>query len=639
MVNAFRIALFLLLAAPATAYAADASITSRDVPLRSTRSPAALNVPQRFDMVGLHWRGSGSVDFRTRSDGGRWSAWRPAAPEDDRPDAGVGEISRPGWRLGNPWWARGSNRLEVRTTGRVTRVRAWFVRSSAARIPLRRVSVAGSPEIITRRAWNANEKSVRSAPRYAPVLRLGIVHHTAGSNSYRPEDSAAIVRGIELYHVKANGWDDIGYNFLVDRYGQVFEGRAGGMQRNVIGAHAQGFNTGSTGVALLGTYSGARPTREAERALATLLAWRLDVAHLDPASSGMISSGGNPRFMPGAGVYLRTISGHRDADSTACPGDSLYSRLGALIEVAATTGLPKLYEPVVRGTIGKVLRFSARLSSPLAWTVTVRGPDGSRVVRKTGTGDRIAWSWNSAGLPAGRYEWTMEGGPAVRPARGVIGSALPKPKSKPAVPRPPLLSGLTASPDVVSPDGDGYADETTVQYTLSERSLVTVTIQDEADLPVAALLASVRQSAGTKSLRWLLDTAPDGRYQLSVMARSDSGRSSRLTTDLVVMRSLRALRAEPSTFSPDGDGLGDTITFSFVVAKAGEVAVEVREQGFPLGLVFSGWLEPGPYAVDWNGRLGDAVIAPGSYEVWVTLSDDIGIVSQTAPFAVLRRQG
>ena len=122
------------------------------------------------------------------------------------------------------------------------------------------MAFTGSPRIVPRSGWKADEKIVRAAPRYAPVLRFAVVHHTAGSSSYRPEESAAIVRGIELYHVKANGWNDIGYNFLVDRYGQVFEGRGGGMQRNVIGAHAAGFNSGSVGIAVLGTYSGKAPT-------------------------------------------------------------------------------------------------------------------------------------------------------------------------------------------------------------------------------------------------------------------------------------------------------------------------------------------------------------------------------------------
>ena len=90
------------------------------------------------------------------------------------------------------------------------------------------------------------------------------------------------MRGIEVYHVKGNGWNDIGYNFLVDKYGQVFEGRYGGVDKNVIGAHAEGFNTGSVGVAVLGTYGSAAPPAAARTALANLLAWRLDVAHVDP---------------------------------------------------------------------------------------------------------------------------------------------------------------------------------------------------------------------------------------------------------------------------------------------------------------------------------------------------------------------
>ena len=77
------------------------------------------------------------------------------------------------------------------------------------------------------------------------------------------------MRGIEVYHVKGNGWNDIGYNFLVDRYGQVFEGRYGGIDRNVVGAHAEGFNTGSAGVALIGNYQSATPTAAQRRARAS----------------------------------------------------------------------------------------------------------------------------------------------------------------------------------------------------------------------------------------------------------------------------------------------------------------------------------------------------------------------------------
>src|SRR5439155_19508387 len=113
-------------------------------------------------------------------------------------------------------------------------------------------ATAGSPAIVSRSSWLADEKIVRAKPLYAPVLKLAIVHHTASANDYTPAQAAAIVRGIEAYHVNGNGWNDIGYNFLVDRYGTVYEGRAGGIEKNVIGAHALGFNTGTVGISLIG---------------------------------------------------------------------------------------------------------------------------------------------------------------------------------------------------------------------------------------------------------------------------------------------------------------------------------------------------------------------------------------------------
>src|ERR671929_27685 len=131
------------------------------------------------------------------------------------------------WRLGSPYWTGPANGIRYRLRGDVRRLRAYFVRSAAIAVPPRRLSIAGSPLIVPRLGWSANERIRRAPPRYAPSLRLAIVHHTAGSNPYSPSQSAAIVRAIEIYHVLGNGWDDIGYNFLVDKYGQVFEGRYG----------------------------------------------------------------------------------------------------------------------------------------------------------------------------------------------------------------------------------------------------------------------------------------------------------------------------------------------------------------------------------------------------------------------------
>jgi hypothetical protein len=193
------VAVVAFLAAPAVAHG-EVSLTMREVPLHGERTLAAAQ-PQRFNMVGLHWRGAGSVEFRTRSTGGRWSAWQPAAPEaDDLPD----NPAR-GWRLGNPYWVGASDRIAYRLHGDVTRLRAYFIDSSDERIPLRRFSMTGSPPLISRTAWGANEAIRRAAPSYARSVQFAVVHHTAGSNSYTAAQSAAIVRGIEVYHVQGNG--------------------------------------------------------------------------------------------------------------------------------------------------------------------------------------------------------------------------------------------------------------------------------------------------------------------------------------------------------------------------------------------------------------------------------------------------
>ena len=227
---------------------------------------------------------------------------------------------------------------------------------------------------------------MRARPYYASAVRFAVVHHTAGTNSYSASESAAIVRGIERYHVLANGWNDIGYNFLVDKYGQVFEGRGGGITKNVVGAHAEGFNTGSTGVAVIGNYESQAISPAARTALVKLLAWRLDVAHVNPLGKLTWTSGGNPRYPAGTKVRLRAVSGHRDTGPTSCPGGSLYAQLPGIASGVAATGLPKLYNPVVNGSLGGQVRFTATLTEALPWTVTIR--DGDDAVVATGTWDR-----------------------------------------------------------------------------------------------------------------------------------------------------------------------------------------------------------------------------------------------------------
>jgi hypothetical protein len=503
------------LAAPGIARAAGASLTARDVPLRADRALASSSAPRQFDLVGLHWQGSGTVLFRTRSLAGRWSAWYAAAPEaEDLPNEGSPESARAGrWRLGSPYWTGPSNAIRYRLRGEVRRLRAYFVRSSSARrMPLRALSTAGSPAIVPRLGWNANERIRRAKPRYATALRFALVHHTAGSNSYSRTQSAAIVRAIEVYHVLGNGWDDIGYNFLVDKYGQIFEGRYGGETRPVIGAHAEGFNTGSVGVALIGSYNARAPSAAAQQALENLLAWRLDVAHVDPRSSLTWISGGNPRFPRGTPVFLRAMSGHRDTGFTLCPGTALYRRLPAIAQAVAATGLPKLYAPAVKGAIPGLVRFTGRLSAMLPWTVTVTNAVGQAVATGSGVGTSIAWTWDASTAPKGRYFWMIGAGPGVRPATGTVG----------AKPPPFTLTALAATPDVVTPNGDGVDDTSTISYSLSAPASATATLVDSIGATVATLFDGF-VGAGPQSFVFDSAAVPDGTYEVVVTAASAEG--------------------------------------------------------------------------------------------------------------------
>jgi N-acetylmuramoyl-L-alanine amidase len=627
-VKLLRVALLLFLGAPGAAWAAAATIVSQDLPVGVVRMPAAAVAPSRFDLVGFHWQGSGHVLFRTRSQAGSWSGWHRADPEaEDLPDpASVEARGRPGWHLGNPYWVGPSDRVAYRFVGAVRRLRAWYVWSPVAQSSVRRVSMAGSPQIVPRVEWGANEAIRRAPPRYAKGVYFAIVHHTAGTNAYGPGASAAIVRGIELYHVRGNHWNDIGYNFLVDRYGQVFEGRAGGIDRNVVGAQAEGFNTGSVGIAVIGNYNTGTVPIAAQRALAKLLAWRLDVAHVDPLTTLSWISGGNPKYKLGTSVRLRAISGHRDTGFTSCPGTRLYARLPSLAQQVAAIGLPKLYAPTVKGSLGGPIQFGARLSQVGNWTVTVRDKSGGAVVaRAGGRGINVAWTWDSTGRRGGSYTWTIEAGAATRPAQGTIGPA-PRPVPPPVT----LLGGLQVDPPVISPDGDGVADVLTISYTLSARAAVTATVTDVTGAVVATLFSDQLQGARTQSFPYAAPGLGDGLYALTISATAEDGRSGRAQASFAIDRTLSGLSLTTSTLTPNGDGVDDSVGIGFTLAADAEVTVQAERDGLPVGSVFVGPLPAGPQQLTWDG----GGLPDGSYVVAVVVNGPFGQTRHEAALTI-----
>ena len=630
-----RLAAVVFFLAPAGAWAAGgATIVARDLPVGRARTTAGAAAPAVFDLVGFHWQGAGRVLFRTRSLTGRWGSWRPVAPEaEDLPDPGSPEARlRRGWRLGSPYWVGPSDRVAYQVVGDVRRLRAWYVRSPVGPVPARTVAMAGSPAIFSRPAWGADEEITRGAPRYATSVSFAVVHHTAGSNAYTRAQSAAIVRGIELYHVRGNGWNDIGYNFLVDKYGQVFEGRAGGVDRNVIGAHAQGFNTGSTGVAVIGNYSAARISPAATRALVALLAWRLDVAHVDPLGTLAWRSGGNPRYPLGTLVSLRAISGHRDTGFTSCPGNALYAKLGEVSRAVAATGLPKLYAPVVAGGLGGPVRFTARLSAAAPWTVSVRNGSGTVVARGSGAGTAVSWTWNATAAAAGPYAWTIEAGVRTRPASGTIGKAAPPAPS----PSSPILTGLAVTPPVLSPDGDGLADTLAISYTLLTRASVTATVMDGSGTVVATLFSNQAQAARKQSFSYGAEGLLDGRYTLSVVAAGQDGRNGRLAATFAVDRTVSALALTTAALSPDGNGLDDSIGVSFTLTVTATVTLQIEQAGSIVVSVFSGSLPVGPSQLVWDGTGPTGPVPAGAYEAVVIADGLFGQTRHAASFTISR---
>ncbi|MFJ8825802.1 peptidoglycan recognition protein [Streptomyces sp. NPDC102467] len=188
--------------------------------------------------------------------------------------------------------------------------------------------VGARPRIITRKGWGADEKLREKKFGYTKTVKAAFVHHSATGNNYRCSQASSVIRSIYRYHVKSSGWRDIGYNFLVDKCGNIYEGRAGGITKAVMGAHTLGFNTNSMGIAVLGSFGSSNPPAAAVNAIAKLTAWKLGLYGANPRGTTYLKSGGGNLYRKGKNVRLHVISGHRDGFATECPGRRLYNKLG-----------------------------------------------------------------------------------------------------------------------------------------------------------------------------------------------------------------------------------------------------------------------------------------------------------------------
>lgn len=295
------------------------------------------------ELIGFTWTGdrSGVVEFRVLR-AGVWSPWNQVAadptegPDLDSPEH-KGRVSA------GPLWVGGdSRRIQVRVVrGSLKGLTVHALDPQRARSSLVSPAAADAsrPGITSRSGWGADEswRSVSSGcdgqPEYAAGgIRMAVVHHTDTANDYAPEDVPAILRAIYSFHVFSNGWCDIGYNLVVDRFGRAWEGRAGGVDRPVIGAHAAGFNTASTGVAVLGRFQDDVVPAAAYAGLRELLLWKTFHHGVDPLATVAVTAGatGDPAVPKGSVVMRHGVVGHRDLSSTVCPGDKAASLLPTL---------------------------------------------------------------------------------------------------------------------------------------------------------------------------------------------------------------------------------------------------------------------------------------------------------------------
>ncbi len=344
------------------------------------RSLAALSKPTKVEgyaTVGVTWKPGAevaedeiTVQVRTKKDG-TWSDWTTAEYHDEHgPDAGSAEAAaagRPGTdavvigdvdevqmraettdgtapedlelavidpgtsAVVEDTAAIDTSELPETSSGSTegtegARSAATHGDGAAADLELVAMKTAPKPWIFSRGQWGANE-SLRDASslRYGTV-KAGFIHHTVNANDYSTSQVPALLRGIYAYHTQSRGWSDIGYNFLVDRFGRIWEGRYGGVSRAVVGAHTLGYNEYAFAMSAIGDFDRVEPPQVMLDAYAKLFAWKLSLHNVKASATRVYVKD----------RYLPAINGHRDVGQTACPGRYLYAKVGAVRSAAQT---------------------------------------------------------------------------------------------------------------------------------------------------------------------------------------------------------------------------------------------------------------------------------------------------------------
>src|SRR3954447_1040644 len=346
-------------------------------------------------------------------------------------------------------------------------------------------------------------------------------------------------------------------------------------------------------------------------------------------------SGGNPKYPVGTALSLHAVSGHRDVYPTSCPGNALYALLPQIAETAKQTGLPKIYAPHLSGVLGGSIRFTAKLSGTLPWTVTVTDTAKAVVATGSGAGTSVNWTWDATAATAGTYHWTI----ATPGARTATGALVGKPVAGGSGSggtggtggtgaAAATVSFFVAGPGVVTPNGDGIDDALTLTYTLSAAAPATVTVLS-GSTPVATAFSG-NQTKGAQTLTWAPPAElPDGAYTASVATPK-----SALNAPFLIDRTLGALSVTPAVFSPNGDGRLDAAAVAYTRAQPASVDVRIEQAGALVADLGTQTLPAGVQQLRWDGTSAGARIPDGSYDAVVAATDPLTTVTQTVPLTL-----
>ncbi|MEZ0165627.1 N-acetylmuramoyl-L-alanine amidase [Kineococcus sp. LSe6-4] len=326
-------------------------------------------------MVGVTFPSGASTDtisVRVRTAGGAWTAWSDLPLNDSEPDPDTAE-GRRSITASDPLW------VGPLGTGASVQVRLPKADVADAHLQLvdagestalARTTLAGTasdpgtkaspkvlpqPSIRTRAQWGADESLRKGGAGYSDTIKAVVVHHTADGGTYSQAQVPSVIRGMYRYHTVSLGWADLGYNFVVDRFGGIWEGRAGGITKAVVGAHAGGFNVDTFGVSMMGDFTSTAPSAACLESVAQVIAWKLSMYGVPADGTTYLTSagGGTARFPRGTTARLRTINAHRDVGFTACPGNVGFTkmgwirdRVGQLLGGATTTAIAAKYAAV-----------------------------------------------------------------------------------------------------------------------------------------------------------------------------------------------------------------------------------------------------------------------------------------------------